>query len=305
VLPRRGRAPMSGNRATLAVAAFVIVLGGASPRARAGDPTTLDCLTANESALTLRNQHALRAARAQLLMCSAASCPADVRNECIRRVGEVNEAMPTIVLEAKDASGHSLIAVTVKMDDELLAPRLEGTALSIDPGPHTFTFAVAGQAPIEKPLLILEGEKDRRERVVFESVGKPEPARTLDASDLAASPLTGGGPSRLGVQRTVGLALASAGVVALGVGATYALVAISRRDTASAACPDRCTDPSGVDLWNRARSAGDVATIAFVAGGAAVVGGVAVWLLARPRAEPPPRAQLGFGPHSVGVLGQW
>jgi hypothetical protein len=296
---------MTGNRATLAAAAFVIALGGASPRARAGDPTTLDCLTANESALTLRNQHALRAARAQLLMCSAASCPADVRNECIRRVGEVNEAVPTIVFEAKDASGHSLIAVRVKMDDELLAPRLEGTALSIDPGPHTFTFALAGQIPIQKQLLILEGEKDRRERVVFESLGKPEPVRTLDTSSLAAPTLTGGDrPGKLGVQRTVGLALAGAGVVALGVGATYALVAISRRDAASAACPAACADPPAVEQWNRARSAGDIATVGFVTGAAAVAGGVTLWLLAKPGAEPA-RAQLSFGPRSVGVFGRW
>ena len=53
------------------------------------------------------------------------------------------------------------------MDGQPIAERLEGTALSIDPGAHTFTFETAGQANIEKQFVVHEGEKDRRERIVF------------------------------------------------------------------------------------------------------------------------------------------
>ena len=115
----------------------------------------------------MRNHHKLRDARAQLLICSAASCPGDVRDECIRRVGEVNVAMPTIVFEPKDAASSDLSAVKVTMDGAPLAERLEGTALSIDPGEHTFTFDTPGQPPIQKQFVIREGEKDRRERITF------------------------------------------------------------------------------------------------------------------------------------------
>jgi hypothetical protein len=83
----------------------------AAPRfAEAADPTTADCLSASESSLSLRNQHKLREARAALLICSAASCPGDVRAECTRRVSEVNAAIPTIVFEAKDSSGGTISA---------------------------------------------------------------------------------------------------------------------------------------------------------------------------------------------------
>ena len=100
----------------------------------AADPTTADCLNANNRSIDLRNNHRLRAARGQLLICAANNCPADIRKECTRRVDEVNGQIPTIIFEAKDAaSGKDLSAVKVTMDGELIADRLEGTAISIDP----------------------------------------------------------------------------------------------------------------------------------------------------------------------------
>jgi hypothetical protein len=118
--------------------------------ARAADPTTADCLSASETSLALRNQHQLRAARAQLLVCAHASCPADVRKECTRRVSDINAAMPTVVFEAKDTSGNDISAVKVSIDGQPLVERLEGTALSIDPGEHSFTFEAPGQPTVHK-----------------------------------------------------------------------------------------------------------------------------------------------------------
>src|SRR5882724_84046 len=113
-------------------------------RARAADPTTADCIAANDGSISSRNDHNLRAARAQLLVCAASACPADVRTECTRRVAEVNAAMPTVVFAAKDQTGKDLAAVKVTMDGEPLADRLDGTALSVDPGEHSFVFDAEG-----------------------------------------------------------------------------------------------------------------------------------------------------------------
>jgi hypothetical protein len=51
----------------------------------------------------------------------------------LRRVDEINAAIPTVIFEAKDGAGGDLSAVRVTMDGEVLAERLEGTALSINP----------------------------------------------------------------------------------------------------------------------------------------------------------------------------
>jgi len=274
----------------------------ASGSARAADPTTADCLSATESSLTLRNQHKLRDARAQLLICSAATCPADIRGECVRRVAEVNAAMPTIVFEVKDAAGNDLTGVRVDMDGGILAEHLEGTALSIDPGEHNFAFTHAGDPPVQKVFVIREGEKDRRERVVL----GPSPvvvaaapgvvAQAPAAPAPAASPWTG--------RRIGAVVLGAVGVAGIGVGAGYGLAAMSRHDDAQKACPNVCADQHGVDLWNSARSAGTISTIAFIAGGVALAGGAVLWFTGRPEA-PPPATQVMVGPGALALRGTW
>jgi hypothetical protein len=172
------------------VAAVLLVSGGTvlvDRPARAADPTTLECLTSYEDSVTLKNRHALIAARAQLLICSSASCPADIRNECVERMRAIDTAIPTVVFEAKDAAGAALVDVTVTMDGDLLAEGLQGTALSIDPGAHTFTFDVVGRPRVEKQLMILEGQKARRERVVFKAVAAATPVPALPLAPPSAT----------------------------------------------------------------------------------------------------------------------
>src|SRR5262245_41221309 len=135
--------------------------------ASAADPTTADCLAANDKSISLRNEHKLLAARAQLSVCAASSCPGDIRKACMRRIDQMNASVPTVVFEAKDGSGNDLTAVKVKMDGEILAERLEGTAISLDPGAHSFTFEAQDQPTITKQLVVREGQKDRREPIQF------------------------------------------------------------------------------------------------------------------------------------------
>lgn len=279
---------------------------------QAADPTTADCLSANDSSISLRNEHKLRAAREQLLVCAAATCPADIRKECMRRVADVNAAIPTIVFEAKDASGRDLSAVKVTMDGQPLAERLEGTALSIDPGEHTFSFETAGQANVEKRFVIREGEKDRRERVSFGETAPPattvktaasrktpETPNTMASEPPLVQPV--GQRSSLGPQKIAAIVATGVGVIGVGVGAVFGAHALSKRSDASKACPDRCADQSGVDLWNSARSAGNVSTVAFIVGGVGLAAGATLWFTAKASTTP----QVGIGPGSIELRGSW
>jgi hypothetical protein len=83
--------------------------------------------------------------------------------------------MPTIVFEVKDASGNELTAVRVTIDGELLASHLEGTAISLDPGEHTFAFAAEGQPKVEKKLVVHEGEKERHEVISLDAAPTESP----------------------------------------------------------------------------------------------------------------------------------
>jgi hypothetical protein len=121
------------------VVATSVTLLGVTGVARA-EPSAADCLDASAASLRLDSLHRLRAERAELLICASLSCPPDIRNECIRRVDDVNAAIPSIMFEVKDAAGNDLSAVKVSMDGQTLTDRLEGIALPIDPGAHLFTF---------------------------------------------------------------------------------------------------------------------------------------------------------------------
>ena len=96
--------PYRATRAALLLTALGLTL--APQGALAADPTVRDCLTASNTSVGLRSQHKLRETRAQLLICVAGSCPAEVRDECARRMERVTAAIPTIVFEVKDGAGR-------------------------------------------------------------------------------------------------------------------------------------------------------------------------------------------------------
>jgi hypothetical protein len=74
---------------------------------------------------------------------------------------EVDAAVPTLVFRAKDPRGEDAINVRVLCDGGMLTEQLDGTALSVNPGPHTFRFEINGVAPFERTLVVGEGEKNR------------------------------------------------------------------------------------------------------------------------------------------------
>jgi hypothetical protein len=287
----------------VAVAAGLLLQAGT---ARATDPTTADCLNANNNSVQLRNDGKLRAARAQLLICATQSCPADVRKECIRRVDEVNAQIPTVTFEPKDAAGRDLSAVKVTMDGEPLTDRLEGTALSIDPGVHTFVFETEGQVPVQKQLVLREGIKDRREEVAF-GTQRPTVAVRSSRTSPVVPPTPPPAPegSGLGTQKIAALVAGGVGVVGLGVGGAFGLVAMSSKNDAQGVCPtNQCATEEGVDKWNHARSAAQLADVFLIVGGVGLAGAAVLWFTAKsPGSET--SAQVGLGLGGVHVRGTW
>jgi hypothetical protein len=267
-----------------------------SRRAAAADPTTADCLSASESSLRLRGQHKLRNARNQLLVCAAANCPADVRTECLRRVEQVNLAIPTLVFEAKDEAGNDLSAVRVTMDGESIADRLEGSAISLDPGEHTFHFEVEGRPAVDKKLVIHEGEKERHERIVLPAArGAGAAAPAAIAPPAPASPATppaatpaDATPSSWSTQKTLAVVAGGVGVAGLVVGGIFGSIASSKWGDAKNECwGGSCPQyQQAVNDQSSASSAATVSTIAFIVGGVAVAGGAVLWFTAPSGSSP-------------------
>ena len=264
---------------SIRIAAFTLIapaLALVAATSHAGDPTMADCLTANETAIKLRSEHHLREARAQLLVCAALTCPGEVRAECERRVVQVNAAIPTIVFEVKDAAGNDLSAVTVTMDGKPLAERLDGTAISLDPGEHAFHFETAGYPAIDKSFVLREGQKDRRERIAFAQGANTTATTATPSAETSSSPPPETPATPSNPMRTWGFVAGTAGLVGLGVGSVLGLMAMSSKSNANCDANGYCTPGPLSD----ARTQATGSTIAFVAGGVLLAAGVTLVLLA-------------------------
>src|SRR5579863_74244 len=93
--------------------------------------------------------------------------------------------MPSVVLAATNASGAAVTEATVTVDGGPLAGKLDGLAVDVDPGPHTFGFDGEG-THAETKVIIAEGAKAQRVAVVLAPGGAGGGATGLAA---AAAPL--------------------------------------------------------------------------------------------------------------------
>jgi hypothetical protein len=282
------------------------------------DTTKDQCVDANAKAQDLRRDGKLTAAGEQLRQCASPACPAMVRDDCSRRLDELERAQPSIVFDVKDGAGADVIAVKIRIDGQPLADHLDGKPLKVDPGAHTFSFEVAGQAAVTKQLLVNEGETGRQERIVLGSGAAPmvaaptssvppPPTETSTASSSSAPHETpASGP---GTQRALGLTLGGVGVVGVGLGVAFGLMASSAWSSAKSAClpggPSMCS--GNVSAANADHSAavtdGTIATVGFIAGGLLVATGAILFFTGHHETSPAPSLALTpiVGPRQAGI----
>jgi hypothetical protein len=272
----------------LAAAAAAVTL---APAARADDAA---CIAASEQSIPLRQQGKLHEALKVLAVCADAACPGEVKAECAKRIETIKGTMPTLILGAKDGLGNDLTAVTVIVDGAPLPGALDGQALALDPGEHTFRFELAGQPPVEKKIVLRQGEKERRESVVLGPPGglvKPPPAA----------------PSFWTPRRTLAVVSAGLGVVGIGIGAAFGAFALSSQSreksdcsgSSTASCPSY---PQGLSDYNIAQKDATGATVGLVLGGALAATGVVLWFTAPRQGRPPASVQgLRVAPLVIGT----
>jgi hypothetical protein len=244
-------------------------------------PTKDECINANEAAQSHRRGGHLRAAASELATCTAASCPGPVRDDCTERLDEVDRAMPTVVF-AVGGGSSDLTTVRVTVDGAPFASKLDGAALPVDPGAHTFAFAADGYAPVEETLVIQEGEKARVVRVVLQA---------NDASgDVAAKSGAEGSASHASAERAlsyVALGVGAAGVV---VGGIFGGVALSDKNALAAHCSgDACPRSEQADI-DQLHSNSLISSAAFGVGLAGLAAGIVLYWVSR---EPAPASAAG------------
>jgi hypothetical protein len=217
------------------------------------------CASASEHAQELRRAGKLVLARDQLVVCSRAVCPAVVKRDCARWIGEVQSSLPTVVVTARDADGHDLVDVRVFVDDTLVTEHLDGKAITIDPGPHSLRYEVDGSTPIKNDVVIHEGEKARVLPVRFGAAPLP---------DGTAGPRTTEHPAAWPVGAYI---LGGIGVASLAV---FTVLAVAGENTYEQCSQSRSCSPSQKDSLGLERG---VAWVTLGVGVACL--GVAAWFV--------------------------
>lgn len=273
-------------RLGLLCAAFAAgVLSAAS--ARAADPAVNECLAASESSLKFGNEHQRIEERAELLKCAADVCPGVIREECARRLQDVNRIIPTLVLDVRDASNQR-VAAKVQIDGQPVADAVVDRPLAVNPGQHRLVIEAANYPSVAREVVVSEGEVDRTVSIQLapgKSSEAPESAPTLVWS------------TRRSTQGAFALTSAGVAIVGLGVGSAFGVVALSKKRHAREVCPDRCADDAGVETWAEAKRAGNVSTVAFAVGGVAAIAALGLWITL-PKSDA--HVEVGWSSVSVG-----
>jgi hypothetical protein len=236
--------------------------------------TKAECVKANADgqAATLDGKFSL--ARDLLRKCTVDTCPRLVRSDCVERINALDRVQPTIVFDVKDGSGADIVNVAVTVDGAPLLDRLSGVAVPIDPGEHEVVLTAPSEAPVKRKIVIKEGEKDRRERVV---IGSPPPPVAV-----AAPPP----PAGLGTAKVLGLVSGGVGVGAIIVGSIFGAQTFSAVSDQAKVCGGpgaACSNHSqAVTDHTTASTDAVVSTVAFVAGGVLLAGGAALFFASRP-----------------------
>lgn len=211
-----------------------------------------------------------------------------------QRAEKLQARLPRLVINVPEASKTS--GLEVRRNGMLVGAAQWSTPVAIDPGEVELTASAPGKQTLRQTLrleegktatyslpALAEGEAAPASQALppasatpVEPKSPPTPVTTTPATpapgDQAAAK-SGNGPWII--------TLAGAGVVGLGLGGAYALMAKSKYNESTHQCDvddaNSCS-ASGIELRNDARTKGDIATVSFIIGGAALAGAGIVWL---------------------------
>ncbi len=183
--------------------------------------------------------------------------------DCTAWLAEVESRIPSVVAVAEDSTGVASPRAMVSIDGTPTSRPVDGTSWELDPGPHTFTFVFPDGTKVDKPFLVVEGQKDQRV-----TAREPNPTASTSPPHDAAS--ASGFP-----WKPVGYGMLAVGLAGVVVGGIFGGEALA---TKSSHCNSQggCTSGAATTALDQ----GTVSTVGLVAGGLLAAGGIAVVLLA-------------------------
>jgi hypothetical protein len=179
------------------------------------------------------------------------------------------------------SAGDRQMITVPKLDDEGDAPRAVARPAAPSPRP------VAVPEPAPKPT--------KQESSTEAAPATQSSEAATDVADSIAPAPDADTRRGLTAWQRIGIGTAGAGIVGLGAGAFFTFRAVSKNNDSKSGCyGDMCLPAAKQDRLD-ARSAGNLATIGFVAGGALTAAGVVMYIVGRR----PPAASTASEPRTI------
>lgn len=184
-----------------------------------------------------------------------------------------------------------------------------GTPVPVDPGEIKVTARAPGYEPFEISVEVKKGPAAIEVTIppLVKGEGEPLVESPEEAPAAATQPAPadeepGQQPGQ--GQRIAGLVIGGVGVVGMGVGGVFGVIAMNKEGSAKDVCTGTVCDPNenGVELTEQAQSAALVSTIGFAAGGALLAGGLVLYFTAPSTRE---SARLTVSPTVGGASVSW
>jgi hypothetical protein len=169
--------------------------------------------------------------------------------------------------------------LVVRLDGQPLGREALGTALPVNPGERTIEAQAAGRESWSRKLSVPKtAGQERVEIPALAAIAVPTaPPPVVEKQPAGEMPLAVHVPIEpTPGRKLVGIGVAGAGVVAVGVGSIFGVKAMNRNDDSKPHCQQNVCDPTGVKLNDDAKSAATVSTVLFGVGLAAL--GAGAWL---------------------------
>ncbi len=193
------------------------------------------CATAYGRAKDRQAAGDLMEARDLLLGCIRPACEIGLQQQCTELYTQLDSDIPSVVPVVTDSAGVPLVDVQVMMDGEVLAARIGGQALPVNPGLHEFSFRANGAVFATQQLMVLQGQRNRPLLASPLATVRPEAAMATPSTADASPPASRGaetpggsadGPRRVSLVPFVAGGFAGAATVAL-------LVLFGKQDASS------------------------------------------------------------------------
>jgi hypothetical protein len=232
----------------------------------------------------------------------------DVEKRTLARAAALEPNLAKLAVSVDPAS--DVPGLEVKRDGVKMGHAEFGVPIPVDPGTHVIDATAPNKQPFSGKVDVAAKQPNATLTVTLVDAPQAAPApeaASAPAAAPAAAPATAPAPeqpaSSWSTQKTVALIVGGVGVVGIGVGSAFGLIAKSKNDQALQNCrTSTLCSQTGLDLTSDAKSAATVSTISFIAGGVALAGGIVLWLTA-PSSSPSSATGLRFVPLVGSSLG--